>query len=172
MHELKPIDHSILFELMKNSRRSDRDIAKALGVSQPTVTRKRASLEKELIEAYTLIPRWSKLGYSLMSIVLAKVRVGPPGNHEARYAEVMKRGAEWLASQPNILMAGGCRGMGVESFMISIHKTYADFDEFMNNCRLRLGDLVEIVQFIIVNLAGREVLKPLNPVYLAEAETR
>ena len=41
----------------------------------------------------------------------------------------------------------------------------------MNDCRLKLGDLLEIVQFIIVNLAGTEVLKPLNPAYLAEAET-
>lgn len=173
MDDLKPLDHGILLELMKNARRSDRELAKILGVSQPTITRRRSSLEKSgLIENYTLIPRWAKLGYSLMAIILVRVRVGNPGNHEARYQEVFRRGAEWLMSQPNILMAGGCRGTGVESFMISIHKTYADFDEFMNDCRLKLGDLLEIVQLIIVNLAGREVLKPLNPAYLAEAETK
>jgi DNA-binding Lrp family transcriptional regulator len=173
MSDLKPLDHGILFELMKNARRSDRELAKILGVSQPTITRRRSSLEKSgLIENYTLIPRWAKLGYSLMAIILVRVRVGTSGNHEARYQEVFRRGAEWLTSQPNILMAGGCRGTGVESFMISIHKTYADFDEFMNDCRLKLGDLLEIVQFIIVNLAGREVLKPLNPAYLAEAEAK
>jgi len=173
MVDLKPLDHGILFELMKNARRSDRELAKILAVSQPTITRRRNSLEKSgLIENYTLIPRWAKLGYSLMAIILVRIRVGAPGNHEARYQEVLSRAAEWLTNQPNILMAGGCRGTGVESFMISIHKTYADFDEFMNDCRLKLGDLVEIVQFIIVNLAGREVLKPLNPAYLAEAETK
>ena len=69
-------------------------------------------------------------------------------------------------------MAGGCRGMGVDSFMISIHKTYADFDEFMHNYRLELGDLAEDIQSVIVNLAGNELLKPFNPVYLAEAETK
>jgi len=36
MKELKPIDYKLLFELMKDSHRSDRQIAKALGVSQPT----------------------------------------------------------------------------------------------------------------------------------------
>ena len=46
MKELKPIDYKLLFELMKNSHRSDRQLAKALGVSQPTVTRRRAMLEK------------------------------------------------------------------------------------------------------------------------------
>jgi len=173
MTELQPIDRRILFELMRNSRKSDREIAKILGVSQPTITRRRSLLEKRgVIETYTLIPRWDKLGYSLMAIILVRVRVGTSGSHEARYQEVLKRGAEWLVNQPNILMAGGCRGTGVESFMISIHKTYADFDEFMNDCRLKLGDLLEIVQFVIINLAGREVLKPFNPVYLAEAETK
>lgn len=170
MSELKPIDRKILFELMKNSRRSDREMAKIMGLSQPTVTRKRASLEKELIETYTLIPRWTKLGYDLCAITLVKIRVGTAV--EARYNEVRKRGTEWLMNRPNVLMGGGCRGMGVDSFMISVHKTYADYDEFMGNCRLRLGDLLEITQSIIVNLAGKELLKPFNPVYLAEAETK
>jgi len=172
MKELKPIDRKLLFELMKNSRRSDRELSKILKLSQPTVSRKRAFLEKELIETYTLIPRWAELGYSLMAIILVKVRVDNPGSHEARYQEVLRRGTEWLIGHPNVLMAGGCRGMGVESFMISVHRTYADFDEFMSECRLKLGDLLEIVQFILVNLAGRELLKPFNPAYLAEVEAK
>jgi len=173
MSELKPIDCEILFELMKNSRRSDRDLAKILNVSQPTITRRRGILEKKgVIETYTLIPKWVNLGYSLMAITLVKVRVFTPGDHEARYQQVLQRGANWIISKPNILMAGGCRGVGVESFMISIHKTYADFDEFMNDCRLKLGDLLEIVQFVLINLAGREVLKTFNPAHLTEAETK
>lgn len=36
----------LLLEMMKNSRRSSRDLAKVLGVSQPTVTRTRQRLEK------------------------------------------------------------------------------------------------------------------------------
>ena len=169
MRELKPLDRKILFQLMRNSRKSDRELAKIMGVSQPTISRRRAYLEKFLIGNYTLIPRWTELGYNICAITLVKIRVGTA--IEARYSEVRKRGGDWLLNQPNVLMAGGCRGMGVDSFMISMHKTYADFDEFMNNCRLKLGDLLEIVQSIIVNLAGNELLKPFNPVYLAEAET-
>jgi len=37
----------ILHELIKNSSRSDHEIAKVIGVSQPTVTRLRNQLEKE-----------------------------------------------------------------------------------------------------------------------------
>jgi DNA-binding Lrp family transcriptional regulator len=36
---------TLLYELMKNSRKSDRDLAKILDVSQPTVTRMRRKLE-------------------------------------------------------------------------------------------------------------------------------
>jgi len=57
MKELKPLDYELLFELMKNSCRSDRTLVKVLKSSQPTITRKRAKLEKELIEGYTAVPR-------------------------------------------------------------------------------------------------------------------
>ncbi|MDH5391251.1 MAG: helix-turn-helix domain-containing protein, partial [Candidatus Bathyarchaeota archaeon] len=38
---------SLLLELLKDSKRSDREIAKVLGVSQPTVSRMRWRLEEE-----------------------------------------------------------------------------------------------------------------------------
>jgi DNA-binding Lrp family transcriptional regulator len=61
MRKLKPEDYRILFELMKNARISDRQLAKMLGISQPTVSRKRAFLEKELFDGYTVFPKWEKL---------------------------------------------------------------------------------------------------------------
>ena len=58
MKELKSLDYRLLSELIRDSRRSDRELAKVLHVSQPTVTRRRALVEKELIDGYTAIPRW------------------------------------------------------------------------------------------------------------------
>ena len=59
----------ILSELMKDSRRSDRELAKQLKMSQPTVSRIRNKLEKAgYIEEYTLIPNFTKLGYNLMAL--------------------------------------------------------------------------------------------------------
>ena len=43
---MKEIEWKLLSELMKDSRRSDRQLARALGVSQPTITRTRTKLEK------------------------------------------------------------------------------------------------------------------------------
>jgi len=54
--KLKPLDYRLLFELMKDAKRSDRQLSNILGISQPTVSRKRAFLEKELIDGYTAIP--------------------------------------------------------------------------------------------------------------------
>ena len=54
---------------MKNSRRSDRELAKATGSSQPTTTRLRTKLEKEsYIREYMMIPNFSKIGYDIMAL--------------------------------------------------------------------------------------------------------
>jgi DNA-binding Lrp family transcriptional regulator len=166
--KLKPLDYKILFELMKNAKRSDRQLAKLLRVSQPTVSRRRAFIERELIDGYTAVPKWKKLGYEILAITLIKTKSGLASKE--KYAAVRKRGLEWLMKQPNIIMSGGCRGMGVSAFMISVHKSYSDYDEFMYRYRLELADTVDDLQTVIVNLAGRELLKPLHLKYLAETK--
>jgi len=168
MRELKPLDIKILFELMKDARRSDRALAKVLGMSQPTVTRRRTLLEKELIDGYTAIPKWEKIGYCLFAMTFIKIK--PVLATKEKYQSVRKRGLEWLMSQPNIIMSGACRGMGVDSFMISLHTTYSDYDEFMRSYRLEMGEFIDNVECILVNLCGKELLKPLNFKYLTETK--
>jgi len=47
----------LLYELMKNSKRSDRELARVVRVSQPTITRMRKNLEKSgYIREYTVMP--------------------------------------------------------------------------------------------------------------------
>ena len=75
MKELKPIDYKLLFELMKDSHRSDRRLAKALGVSQPTVTRRRATLEENFIEGYTVIPKFGKIGFEIAAFTFLKSKL-------------------------------------------------------------------------------------------------
>ena len=169
MTKLKPLDTKILHELMKNARTSDRKLAKILGVSQATVSRRRANLEKELIDGYTTIPKWDKLGYQILAVTLVKTPLRFASNEKTN--DATDRSMKWLAKQPNVIMGSVCRGMGMTGMMISLHKTYADLDEFLNNHRAQLGDLLEDVQTIIVNLSGKWVNRPLHLKYLAEAET-
>ncbi|MGC9346262.1 MAG: Lrp/AsnC family transcriptional regulator, partial [Candidatus Bathyarchaeales archaeon] len=59
----------LLYEFMKNSKRSDRELAKAVGVSQPTITRMRKNLEKlGYIREYTIMPALEKLGFEIITL--------------------------------------------------------------------------------------------------------
>lgn len=166
MKRLKSIDHKILFELMKNAKRSDREIAKKLGVSQATVSRRRAVLERELIDGYTAVPKWEKLGYEILAITLIKYK--PILGSKEKFEAVRKRGMEWLMKRPNIILGSGCQGSRINSFTISVHKSYPDYDKFMHGLRFDLGDFIDDIQPLLVNLSGTQVLKPLHLKYLAE----
>lgn len=65
---MKKIDMKLLSELLKDSKRSDRELAKVLGVSQPTVTRMRTKLVKEgMIRDWIVVPDFVKMGYEIFS---------------------------------------------------------------------------------------------------------
>jgi len=168
MRKLRELDYKLLFELMKNCKRSDRQLAKILETSQPTITRSRALLEKELIDGYTVIPRWEKLGYTILAITFVKTKQAL--GTEERYEAAHKKGTKWLMQHPNVIMGGGCRGMGMDGFLISVHKSYSDFDKFMFDHKREMGELVDDVQTVIVNLGGSAILKPLHLKYLAETK--
>jgi DNA-binding Lrp family transcriptional regulator len=165
---LKEIDYQILSELMKNSRISDRQLAKRVGSSQPTVSRRRAKLEKEFIEGYTTIPRWKKLGYEILAFTFVKT-IRTLGTRE-KYEDATRRGTEWLMEHPNIIMSGGCRGMNTNGFILSVHKSYSDLDNFLFEHKRDLGDMFTDIHTIIVNLGGDQILKPLHFKYLADVK--
>jgi DNA-binding Lrp family transcriptional regulator len=165
---MKSIDYKILFALMKNSKISDRQLAKEIGVSQPTVTRRRARLEKEAIDGYTAIPKWKTLGYEILAFTFIKSKQElwlKKNVHVFR-----ERGTKWMMKHPNVLMSGGSRGMNMDGFMISVHRSYSSLDKFLSEQKNELGDMFTDIQTVIVNLGGSDILKPLHLKYLADAE--
>jgi DNA-binding Lrp family transcriptional regulator len=166
MKKISGIDRKILAELLKNSKESDRKLAKKIGVSQPTVTRRRTMLEKEVIDSYTLVPNWVKLGFKLLVITFTK-------SSEARSSiekleETVEKSKKWMMQHSNVLVCAGSRGMGMGGFMISIHKDYSEFDKFMRDHDLALGKYLDDVQNVIVNIDGGRILKPFDLKYLAD----
>ena len=147
---------------------SDRQLAKEIGVSQPTVTRRRAKLEKTALDGYTAVPKWAAMGFEILAISMVKSHpsAGVRKNAKASIARVVK----WTMDQPNVIMASGCRGMGRNGVMMSVHKSYADFDRFMVEHKRELGDLFSEIDTALVNLGGTEIVKPLHLKYLAEAK--
>jgi DNA-binding Lrp family transcriptional regulator len=65
---LRDIEVKLISELMKDSRRSDRELVRVLGISQPTVGRMIKRLEKDgVINEYTMIPDLSRLGIDIVA---------------------------------------------------------------------------------------------------------
>jgi DNA-binding Lrp family transcriptional regulator len=130
---LKDLDVRLVAELMKNSRRSDRELAKVLGVSQPTVSRLIARLQKEgVIKEYTVIPDFRKLGFNLMAIIMFKLKAISPDE-----LEELHRAARELDNEerrPYLLVMDGI-GLGKQLVVISFHKDYGDYSTYMKDMK-------------------------------------
>ncbi|MGB9842631.1 MAG: AsnC family transcriptional regulator [Candidatus Bathyarchaeales archaeon] len=161
MKELKPIDYKLLFELMKDSHRSDRQLAKALGVSQPTVTRRRSMLEKNYIEGYTIIPKFGQIGFELAAFTFLKSKP----NQEAD--KTLNKVKEWYMNQPNVILVQSGRGMGWDTICVSLHKTYTDFAEFTRAQDAALAEWIIDSQTFIADLKPGVAVKPFHLKYLS-----
>jgi len=140
---------NLLSELTKNSRRSDRDLAKILGLSQPSVSRLRKILEKEAILQYTAIPDFSYLGFDLMVFTVYRTKES--------LQPIMQKAEQWLREQPNILFSSEGHGMEADRVTISVHRDYADFSEFHQRFRREMSPHFETFKTFIVSLRGHKI---------------
>jgi DNA-binding Lrp family transcriptional regulator len=165
MKELKPIDYKLLFELMKNSHRSDRQLAKVLGVSQPTVTRRRAMLEQNFIEGYTVIPKFGKIGFEIAAFTFAKSKLKQKTKQDKE--EALKKMKEWYMKQPNVIAVQDGRGMGWDMICISFHNNFSDFANFTRAQESDLSDIIIETQTFHADLKPGVAVKPFHLKYLA-----
>lgn len=137
----------LLYEMMKNSKRSDRGIAKIIGVSQPTITRMRQRLEKTgYIRDYTVIPNLEKLGYEIAAFTFLTV-----ANSNVKGENVNK----WVESNSKIVLSAFGDGLnGKNSIMVSIHKDFTDYSEFMSEFRSKMSENIRDVDSFLVPLRG------------------
>ena len=153
---------NLIFELLKDSKRSDRELAKVLGVSQPTITRMRRRLVKEgVIREFTIIPDLVKMGYEIMAILCAKKKKA--------ITEPTEKAIKLMKKYPNIIFASRAEGMGKNAVMISLHKNYTDFSNFVAEQLQYWGDEIEDHDTMLISLKGI-IAKPLSLRYLAELE--
>lgn len=159
---MKKIENKLLFELVKNSKKSDRELAKVLEVSQPTVTRARRRLEKESkIREYTAIPDWAKMGYEVAAFTFVSIR----GDEE-----LVKKTEDWIKNRHEIVFASGGEGMGMNGVMVSLHKDYTSFQDYITEFRREWADILKETSSFVVSLKTKETFmaKPFSFKYLAE----
>ena len=158
---MNSVELRVFGELLRDSKRSDREIAKLLGVSQPTVTRFRHRLVKDgWVRQFTVVPGFVKLGFRILvfSFFESRLRKKESGAND---------GGLRLLSSPNVVFAAECNGMGMNGVVVSLHRSYSDYVDFVKNLRLEGGDGLKMADSLIISLEG-SVVKPFNLNDLAE----
>jgi DNA-binding Lrp family transcriptional regulator len=147
----KGLPQQLLRELLKNSKRSDRELAKILKVSQPTITRARHKLEKNrLIEDYTIVPNFRRMGFEILALTFVKM------SSEILSPEKMEEARKYAAKFPNAIFASSGEGLGMTGVIISFHKNYTDYHNKLNLLRVNWKDFTEDIQSFVVAIGEGE----------------
>ena len=147
---MKDIERRLISELMTNCRRSDRQLAKALSVSQPTVTRTLHKFEKEgIIKEYCAIPDFTKVGYTLFAVTFVKLKSQLSQDQLEKARQSAK---ENIRGSLNFIMLEKGMGMSYDGVFLSFHENYSSFTLLKQ--WLAQFDFIEVseIQSFIVNL--------------------
>lgn len=167
MKPLRPIDYRILFELIKNSRLSDRKLAEILKVSQPTITRRRGLLEKARLIEYTGTPDLGKLGFEILAFTFARWKYD-------KYAtdNKIQEPKGFIDRHPNMLFISTGTGMNWDRICVSVHRDYSDYARFMQELRADWEEYLERPVSFIVSLQSDKILRNLSFKYLTAVMER
>jgi len=161
MNKLKDIDFKVIFGLMKNSRISDRQLAKKLGVSQPTVSRRRVRLEKENLIKYTAFPNFEVLGFDILAFTF--VKFNPAICYQViDNKKVEEKISETFLKHPNIIFASSGQGLGYGGIALSIHMDYSSYSEFISSLRIDWGKYALEINSFIVSMKGDNTVRELT----------
>jgi len=158
---LKDVELRLILELIKDSRRSDRELAKAIGVSQPTVSRVRLRLEREGMIEYSASPNLAKLGFEILAVVLGR------RNYQKRQEINIQKAKNYARDHPNILFGAPGNGLGYDRISVSVHRNFSDYSRFMQELQTEWTGIMDVDSFLI-NLKGDDVVQPMSFKQLAE----
>jgi len=163
MKDLKSIDYGIFAELVKNPRLSDRQLAKNLNVSQPTITRRRAQLEKMGLLDYTAILDIRKLGYEILAITFGRLQSEKPNDKKVEPSE------DFLSKHPEMLLVSSGRGLNYDRVVLSVHRSYSEFSQFITELRQQWRKYLVDPESFIISLQSDKILRDFTLKQLAKA---
>lgn len=159
----KKLVKKLLIELLRDSKESDRKLAKRLGVSQPTITRTRNRLEREgLIRSYTIIPDFKKLGFEIL--VFTFVKMDPQVMSQELIGKVKKYAGKFA----NSIFASTGEGIGMTGVIVSLHRDYRDYARKLAQFRNDWGQYMEDIQSFVM-VTGEGEIKEFSFQYLNES---
>ena len=158
----KDLPQKLLRELLKNSKQSDRELAKTLKVSQPTITRARHKLEKSgMIKDYTIVPDFKKMGFELLAVNFAKIRP------EVLSSGMIEKAKEFIEKFPNAIFASSGEGMGMNAVDIAFYRSFTEYHNRANLMRTEWKDIIEDLQSFVVPI-GEGEFKRFSLAYLGD----
>lgn len=163
---MKDVDLKVIVELMKNSHRSDRELAKAIGVSQPTLSRTRNKLEQQgMIKEYTVIPDYLQIGFTLLSITFTKMK-GPFSKEHLD--DLKERVRNTISEHPSALILGNT-GMGCNADYVTVafHRDYGEYTKFMEDIKQFPNANISETKSFIIDLSEKDQAQPLSFSHLA-----
>jgi len=153
--KIKKSDLKLLFEFVKNCKRSDREIAKIVGVSQPTITRKRTKLvETGLIRQFTAVPSLDKIGFEIAALTFTNMKASASEGLES----LKDKERDWTKKHDEIVFASTGFGIGMNGVLVSVHKNYTDYQNFLLELRTYWAEHIVNIQSFIVSLRNREMV--------------
>ena len=120
--EIDTIDKKLLLELLRDSRVSLRRLAEEMNVSPATLHNRLSKLMQEaVVKGFTALIDYTKLGYSLTSIIMAKV----DGKHLIEFEKN-------IANYDNVIAVYDIVGE-YDVAIIAKFKSVEDLDSFLKN---------------------------------------
>jgi hypothetical protein len=83
--------------------------------------------------------------------------------------EVIEEGRKWNQYQPNIVFSAIYNSMGTSGVMISFHKSYSDYVEFMKTYKNKWNKVVIFMGSIMIYMSEEQLRKPLTFASLIES---
>ena len=152
----------VLYQLLKNSKKSDRDLAKVLKSSQPTITRMRKKLERiGMVRDYTVIPDFRKMGFEILALTFVKMR------SKILTPKVMVGAKRYAARFPNAIFASSGEGLGMTGVIISLHKNYTDYHRNLNKMRVDWKEFTDDIKSFVISI-GEGEFKRFSLTYLGD----
>ncbi len=146
---MKDIEVRLISELLKNSRRSDRELARAIKSSQPTVTRLRTKLEKAgYFQEYTTVPNFIKIGYHLFALTFVSVKRTVDFSDIEKIRNLFS--GKTKRTPNNIIVIEKGIGLGCDIVIGSFHRDYASYARLAE--KLKSNQNLEKQDSFLINL--------------------